>query len=107
MRRFSEVAALGPSSHLVDDIGKIDEIVLFHLDQAQALTVELVERGLHERGLSGAAGAGQERVVGGSALDELEGVLFDQRLLAVDAVEVRKSDTVHVGDGLDKSAARG
>ena len=69
--------------------------------------MELVENRLHERGLSGAAGPGQERVVGGSALDELEGVLFDQRLLAVDAVEVRQADAVHVGDGLNKSAARG
>src|SRR5467141_4492401 len=97
---------LGPPRHLIDDIGEIDEIVLFHFDEAQALWVEFVEHGLDERGLPRATRTGQERVVGGSALDELARVLLDQRPLAIDAVEIRKSDTVQVCDGLDKAAAR-
>jgi len=127
MRRFSEVAAIEPSSfrelerqvvakqneplgpprHLVHDVGQIDEIVLFHLDQAQTLAVELVEHGLDERGLARAPRAGQKRVVGSSAFDELARVLLDQCLLAVHAVEVRKPDAVQICDGLDKGTARG
>jgi len=73
--------------------------VLFHFDEAQPLGVEFVEHGLDERGLSRAARTGQERIVGRPAFDELARVLLDQRLLAIDAVEIRKSDTVQFATG--------
>ncbi len=92
MIRFSEAAATEPSSTTL---------------KAQPLALELVEHCLHERGLSRAAGTGQERVVGGSALDELEGVLLDQRFLAVDAAEVGQADAVQVRNRLDETAAGG
>jgi hypothetical protein len=80
--------------------------VLLHLDDAQALLVEPVQHRLHERRFSGAARAGEERVVGGAPLDELPRVLLDQRFLVVDAVQVGQPDAVHIRDRLDVAAAR-
>ena len=52
---------------------------------------ELVEQRLDERGLAGAARAGEQHVVGGLPFDELARVLLDQLLLVVDAAEVVQS----------------
>ena len=51
----------------------------------------LVEQRLDERGLAGAARAGEQHVVGGIALDELARVLLDQLLLRVDALQVAQA----------------
>src|SRR5436190_1209965 len=60
----------------IDDVRQVDEVVLLHLDQPQALPGILVEQALHDRGFTGAARAREEHVVRGLAVDELARVLL-------------------------------
>ena len=84
--------ALGPAFDQRDDVGQVDEIGLVHLDQAQALRRELVQAGLDQRTLAGAARAGQQHVVGGAAGDELRGVGAQALLLRVHFLQVGQRD---------------
>ena len=57
---------------------------------------ELVQHRLDQRGLAGAARAGQQHVVGAAARDELARVLLDARLLLVDALQVGEPDAMRM-----------
>ena len=96
--------ALRPPRHLVGDLRQVDEVVLLHLDQAQALLVVLVEQALDDGGLARAARAGEQHVVGRPALDELPRVLLDLRDLRVDALQVGQPHAVHVAHRLQPAA---
>ena len=86
--------ALGPSAHHLDDLGQVDEIGLVDLDQAQALRAVLIEQGLDQGRLPGAAGTGQEHVVGAPSGQELARVAIDARLLLVNILQILKADAV-------------
>ena len=93
-----------PLGDLVDDIGQIDEILLFHFDHAQAAPRVLVQQRLDERRLSGAARAGEEHVFRGETCNELARILFHEALLIVDALEILEIDAMHVRHRFDRGA---
>ena len=82
--------ALGAVGDQVDDVGQVDQVGLVDLDQAQPLRRELVQAGLDQRALAGAARARQQHVVGRRAGDELLGVAHDPLLLRLDVLQVAR-----------------
>src|SRR3954470_9845245 len=100
-----EEEALASRGDLVDDVRQVHQVVLLHLDQAQALPRVLVEQALDDRRLAGAARAGEEHVVRRPALQELARVLLDPLDLPVDAAQVGELDAVHVRHRLQPARA--
>ena len=98
---------LGPAGAHVDDVRQVHQVGLVHLDQAQALAGVLVQAGLDQRRLAGAARAGQQHVVGGQALHELQGVALDLLLLRLDLLQVAQADGRHVLHRLQRAVAAG
>ena len=96
---------LGPRGHHIHDVGQIGQIRLVHLDQAQTLRRVGIQAGLDERGLAGAACAGQQHVVGGQASHKLLRVALDLFLLGVDFLEVRQRHRGHMAHRLQGAVA--
>ncbi len=71
-------------------------MLLLDLDQAQSLIDKGVEHRLDQGGLSGAAGAPEQGVVGRSAAHELPGVAHDFGLLGIHAQQVVEIDPVRM-----------
>src|SRR2546429_394451 len=88
--------ARGAPGDLVDDLRQINEIVLLHLDQPQALLGVLVQQAFDDGRFAGAARAGEEHVVRRLRLHELARILLDALDLLVDAAQVRKLDAMHL-----------
>ena len=96
--------ALRPVGHEVGEVRQIDQVALVDFDEAQALSGELVQAGLDQRALAGAARAGQQHVVGGLALHELARVAQQALLLRLDLLEVGQPDRRQVPDRLEPRA---
>ena len=82
--------------------GQRGEVLAMDLDQRQAGPASrpagLVDRRVHrldQRALAGAAGAPQQRVVGGQAVGKAPGVVEQDVAGAVDALEQRQVDPAH------------
>jgi len=58
-------------SELRHDVGQVDQMRFFDLDQPQPFGAERMPRGLDQRGFARAARAGQQHIVGGFASDKL------------------------------------
>ncbi len=97
--------ALRPPGDQVDDIGQIGQVALVDLDQAQALRRILVQASLDQRRLAGAAGAGQQHVVGRPALHELLRILLYLLLLRRDIVQIIQTDVRDMCHRLQESGA--
>ena len=97
---------LGPLRHHLDDVGQVGQLGLVDLDQAQPLRRIGVQAGADQRGLAGAAGAGQQHVVGRLALDELARVALDLFLLDVDFLQRIERHGRHVAHRLQRAMAR-
>src|SRR5205085_10376454 len=85
---------------LVDDLRQVDKIVLFHLNEAQALLAVFVEQALDDRRLAGAARAGEEDVVRRQPGEELPRVLLHALDLALDAAQVGEANAMQLAHRL-------
>ena len=87
--------------------GQAFDILTMNLDQLEvirrlALDVDIGMRRLHQRGLSHAARAPQQRVVGGQTVGKAFGVLDQDVAHPVDALEQAEVDAADAGDGVSR-----
>src|SRR3546814_6480544 len=76
----------------IDDVGQIAEIILVYFDQAQTLIRILIQARLDQRGLPGAARTRQQHIISRQTLHKLSGILFYQRLLRADNMQIAERD---------------
>ena len=97
--------AVGLRLEVLGDVGKIDEVGLVDLDQAQAARRIAGKHRLDERAFAGAAGARQQHVVGRQSGNELPRILVDRLFLRVDGNEVRERDRMRMRHRLQRASA--
>ena len=98
---------LGSLAHDFHNVGQVGQIGLVDFDQAQALVSISVQAGANQRGLAGAACAGQQHVVGRAALYELLGVAGNLFLLHIDVLQIGQLHGADMAHRLQHAAAVG
>ena len=89
--------ALLALANVVNDVRQVVQVILVHLDHAQAPGCKLVQQGLDDGRLASAATAPQQHMVTGLARQKAFGVLDDFLFLGIDTKQVIQAHRVRLG----------